>query len=333
MPSFLCDRDIKNLLGAVIEDGVEENLRPNSYVIRLGTEGEFLNSGKEFELGRQKMGIIIPPGHSVAVTSLETIDFTREAVRQIFPDCDLHGILSPTTDLSREGLVAPTTQIDAGFKGTLNWTINNTSNVERRFLYKEKIFRLTIIKLEEGETAEHLYDGDYQGKTGYVRSMRKGAPVGMKESEWVNSTTEDSPEALLENLLKSGYPWHALGQRLKMIDSQFKTVSEEYAEINKSITKISADVEKYNTQYSSLPGLVRNTLIEEASSLQYRWLIGVGSMIIVLLGLVLTVITNDSVLNFLKNNGAWIGVVLIFGGICLAYFLTRKGKKRLLKDT
>ena len=125
MPTFLCDNEIKSLLGTAIIDGIEENLRPNAYVIRLGSEGEFLNSNKEFELGTQKKGLIIPPGHSVAVTSLETLDFSRKTVHQIFPDCDLHGLLSPTTDLSREGLVAPTTQIDAGFKGTLNWTINN----------------------------------------------------------------------------------------------------------------------------------------------------------------------------------------------------------------
>ena len=151
MPSILCDKDLIKLLGSVIIGGEEENLRPNSYVIRLGTEGEFLNAEKEFQLGKQKKGIKISPGHSVAVTSYETLDFSREAVQNIFPDCDLHGLLSPTTDLSREGLVAPTTQIDAGFKGTLNWTINNTSNEERKFLFKEKIFRLTIFKLEKGE--------------------------------------------------------------------------------------------------------------------------------------------------------------------------------------
>ena len=128
-----------------------------------------------FELGGTKKGIRIAPGHSVGVTAREKIDFSRDVVDRFFPNHDLHGVISPTTDLAREGIVAPTTQVDAGYHGTLNWTIVNTSSQERRFVYEERCFRLTILKLAAGERPEQLYAGDYQGREGYVPSHRRGS--------------------------------------------------------------------------------------------------------------------------------------------------------------
>ena len=127
MAQLLNDKEITELLGSVIENGDKACVRPNSYVLRLGAAGEFHTTGKVFELGtgpNDKKGIVVSPGQSVALTALETINFTRETVKQHFPDCDLHGIVSPTTDLQREGVVAPTTQVDAGYRGTLNWTLS-----------------------------------------------------------------------------------------------------------------------------------------------------------------------------------------------------------------
>lgn len=231
MATILNDKEISNLIGKVILNGDNSSIRPNSYVLRLGSTGEFLNSGKEFNLGGSKKGIRIQPGHSVALTAFEMIDFRRETVRKIFPEHDLHAFISPTTDLSREGIVAPTTQVDAGYQGTLNWTLTNTSNEVRRFLMQEKLFRMTFFKLSPGETPIKTYEGDYQGKTGYVRSERKGPPAGMRESEWEDSRIGGGPEVLLENLIKSGYPWNLLGERLRVIDDQFKTITNEYGDI------------------------------------------------------------------------------------------------------
>ena len=56
----------------------------------------------------------------------------------------------------------------------------------RKFLFNEKLFRLTIFKLEKDERPDRLYEGDYQSQKGYIRSKRKGAPVGMKDTEWEN---------------------------------------------------------------------------------------------------------------------------------------------------
>lgn len=172
MATILNDIELEKLIGEVIVNGNTDCLRPNSYILRLGAEGEFINTGKPFKLGDKKKGIRIPPGHSVGVTSFETLNFQRDVIHKIFPGEDFHAFISPTTDLSREGIVVATTQIDAGYHGTPNWTLTNTSSDERRFIFKERLFRLTIFKLEKGETPGNLYTGDYQSKTGYVPSRR-----------------------------------------------------------------------------------------------------------------------------------------------------------------
>jgi deoxycytidine triphosphate deaminase len=352
MATILNDTELRKLIGSVIIDGDPSSLRPNSYVLRLGGEGEFLSASKPFLIGRSKKGIRVPPGHSVALTALETIDFRPTTVEKIYPGCALHAFISPTTDLSREGIVAPTTQVDAGYNGTLNWTITNTSNEERRFMYGERLYRLTILRLEAGEVPVKFYDGDYQGQRGYVRSQRKGPPVGMRDSEWEDSVVEGGPEALLDNLMKSGYPWHALGQRLKTIDQQFKIVSEEYGAIHDALEKLAKEVdglngqldtlteagpnleklakqvdglnERYGEVSRSLPQAISAALKEEAASLQNRWLLASGSLLLGLLGLTVSFTSNQRAFDFVKANGPWIGVLLILISVIFTILTTRR---------
>ncbi len=359
MAILLRDSDLLKLLGTVIIDGDPAGVRPNSYYLRLGSEGEFITTGKDFDLGeKKKKGIRVQPGHSVGVTAFETIDFRRETVRRVFPGCDLHGIVSPSTDLSREGVVAPTTQVDAGYQGTLNWTLTNASSEERRFTFKERLFRLTIFRLEEGETPENLYTGEYQSQTGYVRSRRQGAPVGMKDTEWEDGLAKGGPEDLLENLIKSGYPWHVLGQRLKLIDQQFRSVSEEYSDIHDAIgrltsdvsqmrekqtesseairrvvreeahdaiSRLTADVNQIREKQSEASEAIRRVVREETEGIQNRWLIGAGSILLGGLGLVLSVISNQQFLSSLKQYGIGVGIglIVIAGG---ALFLISRRK-------
>ena len=324
MAKILNDVELKRLLGKVIVDGDESSIRPNSYILRLGSHGEFLNTGKDFELGKDKKGIRIQPGHAVGVTAHETLDFTRKTVQAIFPDQDLHGILSPTTDLSREGIGASSTQVDAGYFGTLNWTLTNSSSQERRFVHKERLYRLTILRLEEGETPDILYSGDYQQRKGYVRSERTGPPVGMRETEWEDASVTGGPEEMLDNLIKSGYPWQLLGTRLKEIDEQFKTVTQEYSDIDDAIRKMSSEMEGIRKAQGGTPATVREILRDEASSLQNRWLIGVGSILFTVVGLGLTLLSNESVLAFARENGVPLGLTMV--GICAAalFILSRQ---------
>jgi hypothetical protein len=312
------DDKFRNLQRKVLPYG------PASYTMRLGNCGEFLTASKEFELGQKKKGIRVPPGHSVALIAFETIDFRREQVNKIFPDCDLMGLITPTTDMSREGIVAPTTLVDPGYYGTLNWTITNTSTEERRFLFKEKIFRLIIYKLEKGERPENVYDGDYQNKIGYVRSLRKGPPVGMKETEWEDAVIEGGPEALLDNLMKSGYPWHVLGSRLKMIDQQFKTISEEYGEIYASIEALQKQVGSLVKDSSSISEHIRTVLRDEAGSLQSRWALITLTILGSLIGLALTISGSNIATQFFKKNASLVGLAFILISGCLVFFLFRK---------
>ena len=168
---ILNDAEIKKLIGAVIIDGNESCIRSNAYILRLGAEGKICKTGKQLKLSnRKKKGIAIPQGHSVGIVALETLDFRTEIVREIYPENDLCGSLWPTRDLSQKGIVAPTTHIDAGYMGTLNWTLTNTANVERCYSYGQRICRLSIFKLEVDETPEFPYEGDDGYNTGLVRS-------------------------------------------------------------------------------------------------------------------------------------------------------------------
>ena len=332
MATILNDYELKKLLGKVILDGVAACVRPNSYILRLGNEGEFLTAGKEFTLGKAKKGIRVPPAHSVAITSLETLDFRKDTVQALYPDCALHAILSPSTDLSREGIVAPTTQIDAGYNGTLNWTITNTSNQERRFVHGERIYRITFLKLEKGEVPLNFYQGSYQGQTGYVRSRRGGAPVGMRDSEWEDAVAEGGPEALLDNLIKSGYPWASLAQKLKKIDQEFKIVTEEYGAINDSLTSLKSEVESFKQRHDdasrSIPLIIATALKEEATALQNRWLLTSGSFLVALMGLVISFTSSQRAYDFLKANGWWIGLILVLAGVGAFLVTLRRPKSK-----
>ena len=326
MVDILNDVELRRVLGTVIVDGDESCVRPNSYTLRLGAEGEFLNSGKEFHLGKQKKGIKVQPGQSVAVTALEQLDFSRETVGKFFPDHDLHAFISPTTDLSREGIVAPTTQADPGYKGTLNWTITNTSSEERRFVHQERIYRLTVLKLGDGERPESLYAGDYQEKTGYVRSQRSGAPVGMKDNEWEDAFADDSPEILLDSLIKSGYPWSLLGERLKAIDGQFRTVTEEYSGISDSIGTLQKDVDEIRRVQSGLPKTIRDIIGEQLPAMQDRWLLRAGACVTTLIGLGLAIYSSDRATDIMERFGSWIGwgVVFLSVAVLVAAYTRRK---------
>ncbi len=333
MATILNDAELKKVFGSVIIDGDAASIRPNSYILRLGSEGEFLTASKEFKLGSSKKGLKIPPGHSVALTALETVDFRPATVEKIYPGCALHAFISPTTDLSREGIVAPATQVDAGYNGTLNWTISNTSSEERRFLLGERLFRLTILKLESGEVPLKFYEGDYQDQTGYVRSQRKGAPVGMRDSEWADSVVDGGPEVLLDNLIKSGYPWHVLGAKLKEIDQQFKIVSDEYGAIHDSLKSLKAEVhtltQDHQSVTQSIPQIIATALTDQTASLQNRWLLASGSMLLAVVGIGVSVISSAKAVEFFKDYGGVIGLLMVLVSAITIIVTTRRARSKV----
>lgn len=202
MAKVLNDVELKRLFGTVIVDGNESSIRPNSYILRLGAQGEFLNTCKEFELG---------------------------------------------------------------------------------------------------------------------------APVGMRDKEWEDASVSGGPEEMLDNLLKSGYPWQLLGTRLKAIDQQFKTVTQEYADIDDAIRKLNTEIQGIRETQARTPDTVRQVVRDETGALQNRWLIGVGSILFATVGLGLTLLSNESVLAFVRENGVPLGLTML--GICALALLILSRQK------
>lgn len=310
MATVLSDKELKGLIGSVIINGDESCVRPNAYILRLGSGGEFKNINKPFSIGDAgKRGIKLASGHAAGLSSYEQLDFSRETVHKIYPDCDLFAYMSPVTDLSREGVTTQTTQVDADFKGILTWTINNTSNEENQFMYKEKLYRLTVFKLDQNEEKpEKPYDGDYQGQKDYVRSTRKGAPRGMKDDEWETSAVEGSPENHLAGLISSGFPWSLLGKQLKKVDGELKEVTEGYFQIDDSLKKIKKEIEGF-------PDIVEDKINQKKPELVFS----LGGILAFFASLGVAVIASDSAIGFLKNYGAYVSLGII--GVLLALYI------------
>lgn len=324
MATILCDNEIKNLIGPVIKNGDPSCIRPNSYILRLGEKGEFLNNKRKFELDRENFrGIKVQPGHTVSLSAYEDIDFRRDAIHQVFPKCDLHAFISPTTDLSREGLMATTTQVDAGYHGTLNWTLTNTSNEEQSFVFEEELFRITFFKLSENEEVpEELYNGHYQGKYGHVSSERKGPPRGIRDSQWIDSKSKDGPEEKLEDIINAGWPFNMLGKRLKVIDNQFQEIRDEYDAINKSINEAKKDITKDLKR--DIYEIVKEVFKEYAATMRLQWLCGAAGLMAVIIGLLLPFYINEKANLFLKANIFLISPLLTIIGIAVIVFVVKK---------
>jgi len=355
MATMLNDNEIRKLIGGVIINGTVDNIRPNSYVLRLGSKGEFLDSQKEFDLGDStgKKGIKLPPSHSVGVSSIEEIDFSKDTVDKLFPGQALHGFLSPTTDMSREGILIASTQIDAGFRGTLNWTLTNTGVQERGYVYGDAIFRLTIFKLDNEEVPQSLYDGHYQGQKGYIRSNRKGAPIGMHESEWDVPQTDGGPEELLDQLMKSGYPWNALVTQLKNTDAQSRLVSSEYKTISESILGIESSVEAFNHEQNEMKNsinelmksgidtvaiersistvmesTINKTVSDKIPQFYARAIVMLVSAFAGLIGLAIAAVSSPPVMDFLNRYGTLFGLLIVVAAILTLIISWFIGKRK-----
>ena len=87
-----------------------------------------------------------------------------------------------------------------------------------------------------------------------------------------------------------------MGTKLKAIDNQFQEVSNEYASIHDSIERlegevgeIGKEVEEIRSSQGSLTDRIRQVVREELPAMQDRWLIATGSLVVVLLGIVISV--------------------------------------------
>ena len=161
--SYLCgttlaDKGIRRLFGTVLIDADEKLVNPNGVELRLGKHVLFHSTGEGAELSSDCF-LKVSPGESVAISSVELIDFKAETVQRVLPGKMLMGFITPTTTMMREGITQASTKIDAGFRGNLNWGLRNGSTKDLVLRYGEPIFKLTVFELGQDESPEIPYGG------------------------------------------------------------------------------------------------------------------------------------------------------------------------------
>jgi deoxycytidine triphosphate deaminase len=224
---ILADREIRGLIGSVVVDGNEQLLNPNGIELRLGKHVLFHSTGEEKELG-PGLFLKVSPGESIAISSIELIDFQPETVHKIFPSRMLMALITPTTTMMREGISQVATKIDAGFRGNLNWGLRNGSTKDLVLEYGEPIFKLTIFELGEDESPEVLYGGrpddSYQDMKGISRSTRR-IPADIPKNKLVSSSfAQLDPK---KQLREAGYPFDHIGTELITLHGKFEVVSTD----------------------------------------------------------------------------------------------------------
>ena len=247
MARILADKEIGSLIGSVIIDGDASLLNPNGIELRLGTHVLFHTTGEEKELGRG-MFLKVSPGETVAISSLELIDFSRGKVEALMPGFMLMGLITPTTTMMREGISQVATKIDAGFRGRLNWGLRNGSTRDLLVQYAEPIFKLTIFALAGDEAPEIEYgkrpDDRYQDTEGIMRSTRR-IPVDIPKSKIICSSIEKLDPK--KQLKEAGYPFDHIATELIDLHGKFEVVSSDVRlmkdEFNKKTAALSDKIE------------------------------------------------------------------------------------------
>ena len=172
-------------------------------------------------------------------------------------------------------------------------------------------------------------DEDSVRASGYVRSKRAGAPTGMRDVDWEDSTTKEGPKALLDRLVKSGFPLSTLGTRLKVIGEELQSVTYEYSQIHDSIERLEKEVGEVKASQSDLSDRIRKVLREELAQGAvtdqirtvvrdecYRWLGGAVTAFLGLLATLFSIFQSEFMVGLLNDHGTWIGP-----GVAVAAFM------------
>ena len=338
MARILSDVEIKKLLdNEIIKEGDEEHIRSNSYVFRLGTEVRFFstNDRKQGELGNI---LIINPGDSVLVTSIEEVDFSREKISKIYKERQLCAFLTPSTTLVREGFQLPSTKIDPGYSGTLNWTIRNSSVEKQEMEMGEPVFKATFFLLTENEEIPEQLYGDkkerdfYQEKTGLVESKRR-MPV---DRSGIKTICVESEGTEIERLKQSGFPYNFIATQLLQVGQEMLLVTKDFARMDSRFEKQNKQM---NEKIDRIEGKLGNVATETASlKNDFEGFSKVNrDMIVSLLvdnalsafGVVSTFVAGLSFL-FIQNLTQWIAPAAIF--VAIISFAARSILRRMRKS-
>jgi len=271
MAKILADRDIKRLIGSVLVGADENLLNANGIELRLGKHVRFHSTGEEKELG-PSMFLQVNPGETVIISSVETIDFTRETVQEVMPNLMVMGLITPTTTMMREGISQVATKIDAGFKGILNWGLRNGSIQKLTLQYGEPIFKLTMFALDSDESPDVAYGArekdSYQNTDGIARSNRR-IPADIPKSKIISSSIERLDPK--KQLKEAGYPFDHIGTELIILHGKFETVSSDVRlmkeEFSQKTSELSGKIEKETNTLSIKIDDTKNKLLESADIL------------------------------------------------------------------
>jgi len=239
MARILSDKEIEKLLdNEIIVGGDSRQVRSNSYDFRLGKEVRFFstNERKGGEIGDI---LEINPGDSVLVHSLETVDFSDLIISKLYEGHQICAFLTPTTTLVREALQLPTTKIDPGYNGDLNWTIRNSSTNIIQMELGEAIFKATFFLLIEKEELPDKVYGEreerdfYHKKTGLVESKRR-LPIDIDRRKKLCVSTKGTE---LDRLKQSGFPYDFIATQLQQVGNSLEIVTKDFARIDEKVER------------------------------------------------------------------------------------------------
>lgn len=179
--------------GGPIEPCLKRNVRTASYDLRLGKEYYVKESdGGTRSLKTRSLaegeGIVLAPSDVVIITALETVRLGN----------DMIGRLSLKMDRLLDGMImAPQSQIDAGYEGEIFALLYNLSDRERTLKQGASVLRLELECLPE--PSDKSYSGDYQQESlsGALREPLGSSLQGMRHdidelrSEATQAQTED----------------------------------------------------------------------------------------------------------------------------------------------
>lgn len=242
MAKVLPDYEIERLMGKCIAGAELDQIHPNGIELRLGDSVYFYFSNKRAELGKGQF-LTVRPGEQVLFTVKEKIDFTQEMVDQVFPSGELGpeeigrvgnedalpsgkftsdlgtsrkqlmAFLTPRTSEIRDGSFQATTKVDSGFRGSLVWSLRNSSNEELNIEYGQPILKMTIFLLEGDEVPGDLSKVKFMDEADIAFSKKQ---LRIPENLKVGSDYENN-----EDFLQS------MGGPFKYLADKFSSLEEE----------------------------------------------------------------------------------------------------------
>lgn len=327
MARLLNDEDLKKLLGTVILNGLEDCIRGNSYRLRLGNEFRYTGETELLRFSDNKRAFLLPQFMSVGICSLETVDFRRETVDKLFPGKNLHAIMTPTSDLHREGIVAPTTQVDAGWFGLLTWQLANLAPNPNTFKHKEEIYRITIFLLDENEIPKKLYDGAHNCADGLGQTKRPGLPRDIVDENIVKPRNGISPEEHLSNLMRFGYPWSILGEKLEGLGAQYSNIASMAEGIDKYNNTLAEQIRRLIDKLSAMDKKISD-VENEVKRMNITIIAKLGAGATIIGGLIIAVCSSDKLSKFVNEYGGIIGLASIVAALIIYYLFGRSDGRR-----